>query len=149
VSAGGPEPPQQPRPTRTPPPQEPKKRRPWVWIVACTLLFVVALAVGIWALSLNGDLNDEKDTSAALEQQNAQTQKDVQAVSDDVDQLGQTVSDAGDQLAQAGQDAQQGAEDAVSGVQDKLAELKARIQDALEQLKQSAQGGGESTDSGS
>jgi peptidoglycan hydrolase CwlO-like protein len=144
-----PEPPHQPRPTvtGTPPPEEPKKRRPWAWIVACTLLFVVALAFGVWALSLNGNLNDEKDKSAALEQQNAQTQEDVQAVSDEVDQLGQTVNDAGDQLAQAGQDAQQGAEDAISGVQGKLAELKARIQDALDKLKQSAQGAATATPS--
>ena len=73
-------------------PEQPAgKRRPWAWIVVCVLLVIVAGGLVVWALSLQSDLNDQKDQTAAAEQQ-------AQDASAQVDDITQAVSDLGDQL---------------------------------------------------
>ena len=84
MSATVPEPPQQPQ-AATPP--QPGKRHPWHWIVPCVLLLLIAVGLAVWALSLQNDLDDERAHSAQVEQQAQATQDDVEAVSDQVDDL--------------------------------------------------------------
>jgi peptidoglycan hydrolase CwlO-like protein len=141
VSTTVPEPPQQPHAAAAPA----NKRRPWVWIVACTLLLVAAVALGIWALSLQGDLNDQKDKTAAAQSQAKSAQDDAQAaqddlqsVSDQVDQLTKSLSDAGDQLAQGTAEAKKNAQDAIAGMQDSIDSMRDRAKTALDKLKAAA-----------
>ena len=109
-------------------PEQPAgKRRPWAWIVVCALLVIVAGGLVVWALSLQSDLNDQKDQTAAAEQQ-------AQDASAQVDDITQAVSDLGDQLAQAGEDAQGNIQQAVDALKAKLAAL-------LDQLKPPDSGG--------
>ena len=128
-----------------PPPH--KKHRAWGWITACVLLALVAGGLTIWALSLQGDLDSQKDQTAKAQQQADEASKQaeaanqqVQAVSDEVDQLSQSVSDASDQLAQQGTDAQQNAQQTLSGIQDKLGTLKDQAGQAVEKLRAAAKG---------
>jgi ElaB/YqjD/DUF883 family membrane-anchored ribosome-binding protein len=124
-----------------------KKHRPWGWITACVLLVLVAGGLTIWALGLQGDLDDQKDQTAKAQQQadDAGQQaeaanQEVQAVSDQVDQLSQSVTDATDQLAQQGADAEQNAQQALNGIQDQLGSLKDQAGQAVEKLRAAAKG---------
>ena len=98
------------------PEQPAEKRRPWAWIVGCALLVIVAGGLVVWALSLQSDLNDQKDQTAAAEQQ-------AQDASAQVDDINQSVSDLGDQLQQAGEDAQGNIQQAMDALKAKLAAL--------------------------
>jgi septal ring factor EnvC (AmiA/AmiB activator) len=138
-----PEPPHQPQAA---PPEA--KGRPWIWIVLCTLLAVVAVVLAIWAISLNGDLNDEKDKNAAAQQQAAATQQDVQAVSDQVNDLSKSVDDTTSAMQQAGENAQKSAQDAVGKMRDSIDSMKAKIQDALGKLEQQSKSGAQPNPTG-
>ena len=123
------------------------KHRAWGWIAACVLLLLVAGGLAIWAFSLQGDLDNQKDQTAKAQQQADEAGKqaeaanqEVQAVSDQVDQLSQSVSDASDQLAQSGANAQQNAEQALTGIQEKLGSLKDQAGQAVEKLRAAAKG---------
>src|SRR4051812_23932583 len=108
-------------------PTEPR-RRPWGWIVVCALLAVVAVGVTIWALSLNSDLNDQRDQTAAAQQQ-------ANKASSEVDQLTSDVNDALDQAGQAGAAAK-------DELQRALADLKAGLGALAEESKPPAEGSG-------
>jgi hypothetical protein len=99
-----------------------------VWIVACAVLALVAVGVTIWALNLNSDLNDQRDQTAAAQQQ-------ADKASSDVDQLTQDVNDALDQAGQAGAEAK----DKLQGA---LADLKDRLGALAEDSKPPAEGSG-------
>ena len=121
---------------------QPKRRHPWHWIVPCVLLFLVAAGLAIWAFSLQSDLDNEKAHSAQVEQQAQATQDDVQAVSDQVDELEQSLSTASDELSkstdQAAQDAQAAitdVEDSVKGLGDRAATAKDKLGKAIEDAK--------------
>lgn len=105
--------------------------RPWGWIVACVLLVLVAGGLAIWAFGLQGDLDDQRDQTAAAQQQADQANEQVESLSGQLDELNQTISDASDQLSQAGSDAQNSAQEALDGLQDDIASLKDRFEQAV------------------
>ena len=80
------------------------------------LLLLVAGGLAIWALGLQGDLDDQRDQTAQAQQQAEQAGKDVEALAGEVDQISQSVSDAGDQLSQTGADAEKNAQEALDGL---------------------------------
>src|SRR5690242_19890813 len=69
------------------------RRRPWAWIAACAVLALALVGATIWALSVQSDLNDQRDQTTAAQQQ-------ADKLSSQMDQLTKDVNDA---LAQAGQ----------------------------------------------
>ena len=111
-------------------PQQPRKHRPWGWIAVCALLVIVAAGLGVWALGLQSDLDDQKGQTAQGQQDAEQASSQVSALQGQLDQISQGVSDASDQLAHAGEDAQQHARDALTGLQERLADLREQIQQA-------------------
>src|SRR5436190_15787832 len=113
-----------PQPTET---QAAKKHHPWGWIGMCVVLVLIAGGLAIWALGLNGDLNDQKDQTAHAQQQAAQANQQVTDISNQVDELGQSISAAGD-------NAQQTLDDAKT----KLTSLIAQIKDAIEKNSSAA-----------
>ena len=80
------------------------------------LLVLVAGGLAIWALGLQGDLDDQRDQTAQAQQQAEQAGKDVEALAGEVDEISQAVSDIGDQLSQAGADAKENAQQALDGL---------------------------------
>jgi biopolymer transport protein ExbB/TolQ len=126
----------QPDPTESQPgaagPQT--KKHPWHWIVPCVLLALVAIGLGIWALNLNGDLDDQKDANQALQQQNASTQQQVQDVSNQVDDVNQTVNEAADDLSQQNAQAQKEAQSALANAKDALESVSTDLKGALQKL---------------
>jgi|SRR3954468_4207949 septal ring factor EnvC (AmiA/AmiB activator) len=137
ATAAAPDPPQQARP-------EPKRRHPWHWIVPCVLLFLIAAGLAIWALSLNSNLKDERAHSAKVEQEAQATQDDVNAVSNQVDDLEQSLVTASDELSQstdqAAKDAQAAitdVEDSVKGLRDRAGTAKDKLGKAIEDAKSS------------
>jgi peptidoglycan hydrolase CwlO-like protein len=116
-------------PDATPPPRH---HRPWGWIVACVLLLLVAGGLAIWALGLQGDLDDQRDQTAQAQQQADKAAKDVEALAGEVDQMSQSVSDAGDQLSQVGSDAEKNAQEALDGLGTQLQSLKGQVAKAVE-----------------
>jgi chromosome segregation ATPase len=119
----------------TPPAQE--HHRPWGWIITCVLLLVIAAGLAVWAVSLNGDLNDQKDKTAQAQQQADQAKSQVDSISGQIDDLTTTVTDAADQLSQAGADAQANAQQVLDQAKTKLTSLKGGVQDAIDKLKAS------------
>jgi flagellar basal body-associated protein FliL len=119
-------------------------RRPWGWIAACVVLVLVAGGLAIWALGLQSDLDDQRDQTAAVQQQAEQQAQEandqLDALSGQVDAIGQAVGDAGDELAQAGADAQQNAAQALDGLEAELAAVKDRLTQAVEKLRGSTTG---------
>jgi septal ring factor EnvC (AmiA/AmiB activator) len=122
-----------------------KRRHPWHWIIPCVLLLLVAAGLAVWALSLQSDLDDERAHSAQVEQQAQSTQDDVQAVSDQVDDLEQSLTTASDELSkstdQAAQDAQAAitdVEDSVKGLGDRAATARDKLGKAIEDAKSGA-----------
>jgi F0F1-type ATP synthase membrane subunit b/b' len=111
--------------------QPAEKHHPWGWIAACIVLLLVAGGLAIWALGLNGDLNDQKDKTAQAQQQAQAANQQVQDISDQVDDLSQTISAAGD-------DAQQAVDDANA----KLSSLVTQIKDAIEKNSAASDSGG-------
>ncbi len=120
----------------TPDPAQPppKRRHPWIWIVASVLLLLVAAGLAIWALSLRSDIDDERAHSAQVEQQAQSTQADVQAVSDQVDDLEQSLSTASDELSKSTDQAAQDAEAAISDVEDSVKRLGDQAATAKDKL---------------
>ena len=109
-----------------------RHHRPWGWITASVVLLLVAVGLGIWALSLHSELGDQRDETAQAQQQAEQANQEVEALSTEVDQISQTVSNAGEQLSQAGADAQQKAQQSIAGLETKLQSLKGEIQNAID-----------------
>jgi peptidoglycan hydrolase CwlO-like protein len=116
-------------PSATPPPGH---HRPWGWIVACVLLLLVAGGLAIWALGLQGDLDDQRDQTAQAQQEADQASQDVEALAGEVDQISQSVSDAGDQLSQAGADAEKNTQEALDGLGTQVESLKGKVKKAAE-----------------
>ena len=106
--------------------------RPWGWIAACVLLVLVAGGLAIWALGLQGDLDDQRDQTAQAQQEADQAGKDVEALAGQVDEISQAVSDAGDQLSQAGADAEKNAQQALDGLGTQVESLKGKVEKAVE-----------------
>jgi septal ring factor EnvC (AmiA/AmiB activator) len=138
ATAAAPDPSQQAQPP-------PKGRHPWHWIVPCVLLLLIAAGLAIWALSLKSDLDDERAHSAQVEQQAQATQDDVQAVSDQVDDLEQSLTTASTELSQSQDQAAKDAQAAVTdlesslkGLGDRAATAKDKLGKALEDAKSSA-----------
>ena len=125
-----------PDPSQPPEAAQPRKRHPWHWIVPCVLLFFVAVGLGIWAFSLQGDLDDERAHSAQVEQEAQATQDDVQAVSDQVDELSQSLSSAADELSSSTDQAAQNAQAALTDMQNSTQSLSDRAKSAKEKLSQ-------------
>ena len=97
------------------------KHRPWGWIATCIVLLLVAAGLAIWALSLNGDLNDQKDKTAQAQQQAQQAGQEVEDISNQVSDISQSISAAGDN-----------AQTAIDDARAKLTALIAQIKDAIE-----------------
>jgi peptidoglycan hydrolase CwlO-like protein len=117
-----------PEPTGTKPAE---KHHPWGWIATCVVLLLIAGALAIWALGLNGDLNDQKDKTAQAQQQAQQANQQVQDISNQVDDLSQSISSAGDD-----------AQSAIADAKAKLTALIANIKDAIEKNTASSDAGG-------
>lgn len=133
-----------PEPPRTELPPDPvdapdqtagRRRRPWGWIAVCGVLALVAVGVTIWALSLNSDLNHQRDQTAAAQQQAEQASSQADQISSQVDQLTQDINDALDQAGQAGA----AAKDQLQGA---LADLKDRLSALADEAKPPAAGSG-------
>ena len=119
---------------------QPRHHRPWGWIGACVVLVLVAAGLAIWAVSLNGDLSDQKDQTAQAQQQAKTAQDQVDSISGQVDDLTNTVNDASDQLSQAGDNAQSAVDQVKTALDDaktKLSGLKGQVQDAIDKFKAS------------
>ncbi len=110
----------------------PARHRPWGWIAACVLLVLIAGGLTIWALGLQGDLDDQRDQTAQAQQEAEQAGNDVEALAGQVDEISQAVSDAGDQLSQAGADAEQNVQQALDELGPKLESLKGQVAEAVE-----------------
>ena len=95
---------------------QPTRHRPWGWIIVCGLLVIIAVGLGIWALGLSSDLDDQED-------QTAQAQQQADQANEQLDEVSQSVDDAADNLAQAGDDAEQ----ALAELRSKLAAIKDQI----------------------
>ena len=95
VGAGEPAPPwtesaaPQPAAVSGRPPEPSAHRRPWAWIAACGVLLVVAAGFAIWALNLNSDLDHQRDETAAAQQQTEAVAKQVDDISNELDQAGE------------------------------------------------------------
>jgi peptidoglycan hydrolase CwlO-like protein len=120
--------------TSSEPPPESARHPPWGWIGLCVLLAVVAAGLAIWALGLQGDLDDEREQSAQAQQQLDEANDDVSSLSEQVDELRQSVSDVSDQIGQAGADVQQNAQQALDDLRNNIASLEERARDAIEQI---------------
>jgi|tagenome__1003787_1003787.scaffolds.fasta_scaffold20786572_2 septal ring factor EnvC (AmiA/AmiB activator) len=118
------------------------RRTPWGWIVLSVVLVAAVIALAIWAIGLQGDLNDQKDATAQAQQQAETAQTQVDSISGQLDDLTNQVNDASDQLQQAGSDAQQNTEQALSDIQGKLTGLQGAAKDAIAKLKGAAGSGG-------
>jgi ElaB/YqjD/DUF883 family membrane-anchored ribosome-binding protein len=106
------------------------KRRPWAWIAVCGVLALAVVGLTIWALSLNSDLDHQRDQTAAAQQQAEQAGNQADQLSSQVDQLTQDVNNAIDEAGQAAQGA--------------LADLKAKLSALAGQSKPPAGGSGSS-----
>ncbi len=95
------------------------------------LLVLVAGGLAVWAFGLQSDLDDQRDQTAAAQQQADQANEQVESLSGQLDALSQTISDASDQLSQAGDDAQDNAQAALDGLQGDIASLKDRFEQAV------------------
>ena len=81
------------------------------------MLALVVVGVIIWALSLQSDLDHQRDQTAAAQQQAAKA-------SSEVDQLTQDVNDALDQAGQAGAAAKEQLQGSLADLKDRLGALK-------------------------
>src|SRR3954453_15172325 len=61
------------------------KRRPWNWIAVCGEVALAVVGVTIWALSLNSDLDHQRDQTAAAQQQAEQASSQAEQLTQDVD----------------------------------------------------------------
>src|SRR5437764_11821141 len=68
------------------PPTEPR-HRPWAWIAVCAVLVLAVAGVTIWAVSLQSDLDQQRDETAAAQQQAEQAGNQADKVSSDLDRL--------------------------------------------------------------
>src|SRR3954469_6162071 len=101
---------------------EPSAHRPWGWIAACAVMVLVAAGLALWALSLNSDLDQQRDETAKAQQQAAHAQQQADGLSSQVEDLTQGVNEAADELAQAGSDAKENAAGALADLESKLSE---------------------------
>jgi peptidoglycan hydrolase CwlO-like protein len=99
-------------------------------IILCIVLVVVAAGLAIWALSLNSDLNAQKDKTAAAQQQADTANSEIDSLAQQVDDISQSLQDAGGTAQQA------------------LEDLKSKFNAAKEQIRQAIEDAGNSGDSG-
>ena len=97
------------------------RHRPWGWITVCVVLLLVAIGLAVWALSLNSDLSDQKDKTAAAQQQ-------ANSANSEIDDLSQQVDDISSSLQDAGTNAQQ----AIDDLKSRFDSAKEKIQKAIE-----------------
>jgi len=108
----------------------PEHHRSWGLIVLCIVLVLVAAGLAIWALSLNSDLNDQKDKTAAAQQQADAANSQIDSLSQQVDDISQSLQDAGGNAQQA------------------LDDLKSKFDAAKEQIQKAIEDAGSDGDSG-
>ena len=124
-----------PDPSQRPQGAAPQKQsHPWHWIVPCLLLLVVAAGLLIWGLGLQGDLDDQKAKTEQVQKEASATQSDVQAVSDQVDDLSQSLQSAGSELSKQTAEAQANAKAAIDDAQSKIQSLGDRAKTAKQKL---------------
>jgi chromosome segregation ATPase len=112
------------------PPAAPK-RRPNAWQVATAVLALIALGLGIWAISLQrGDDDGSTAQIEELEQQNASLEEQVAALEDDVAELQGKLDDQ----QQAAEDAARDAEDAAAKAESDLAAAQKRYDEVSREL---------------
>jgi ElaB/YqjD/DUF883 family membrane-anchored ribosome-binding protein len=80
------------------------------------MLALAVVGVTIWALSLQSDLDDQRDRTAEAQQQ-------ADKASAEVDQITQDVNDALDQAGQAGAAAKEDLQGALADLKDRLGAL--------------------------
>jgi len=108
----------------------PEHHRSWGLIVLCIVLVLVAAGLAIWALSLNSDLNDQKDKTTAAQQQADAANSQIDSLSQQVDDISQSLQDAGGNAQQA------------------LDDLKSKFDAAKEQIQKAIEDAGSDGDSG-
>ncbi len=86
-----------------------------------------ARRLGIWAFSLNSDLDQQRDATAQAQQEADAANKQADDLSSQLDDLAQSASDAGDQIAQAGDDARNSFQSALADLNSKLSALADQI----------------------
>src|SRR6476619_4401087 len=88
-------------------PAAPTKSRPlWPWITASVVLLVVALGLGVWALGMQGDLDDANAQAEQAQQANEEVVQESEDLTQQVDDLTNMVNENSDRLDQALSDAQ-------------------------------------------
>ena len=104
---------------------EPRHKRPWGWIAIASLLAATTIGLGIWALGLNGDLDDAEATVAAQEQQIGDAKETGQGALD-------VAKQAFDDVTKQVQATEQQAADNEQAVEDAAAQLDQAEQKATE-----------------
>lgn len=74
-----------PPPGTTDPTAEDDGKKPWAWITIAGLLAIAAIGLGIWALGLSSDLDDQKDKTAQAQKEADAAKTAAGAASDQAD----------------------------------------------------------------
>ena len=62
-----------------------KKKPPWIWIAVCSVLLVAVVGLGVWALSLQSDLDDANAQATQTSEQVASESDELSAQIDALD----------------------------------------------------------------
>jgi chromosome segregation ATPase len=127
-----------PQPESDPPPEakpggeEARRRRPTLWIVLTVLFALAAVGLGIWAFSLNSDLDDAE---ATVEKQDDQIAAQKEQLAAQEEELAQAEEPGGDLIAGAKQAYEEvGSELQVS--EQESAAVEQELENAASQLEQ-------------
>ena len=116
-----------------------KKKRPILWMVITGIAVVAAIGLGIWAVTVYSDLQDQKDATQAAEAQAAAQAEAAAAAASEVEKINASnqvfvVSNEDVAAAQQAVDeanaAAAEASNAVSAAQDEASKLRAELEQA-------------------
>lgn len=129
--SGATAPPEPPTPSESAPSG---KQRPTLWIVLTGLFAAAAIGLGIWAGTLQADINDKDDQIAALQQTVSENQREATAADEEaaakIAALEQQVADLEATVANQ----QQAAEGSAAETEQALKEAQAQVDAANEEL---------------
>lgn len=116
-----------------------KKKRPIAWMVVAGVAVLAAIGLGVWAVKIHSDLEDQRAATQAAEAQAAAQADAAAAVAAEVDKINasneifvvsdEDVAQAESEVA-AAEDAAAEASSAVSAAQDEASKLRAELDQA-------------------